>query len=229
MKKIALVAAISISLMGCASMQNEDGSTKKSAAYGGIGAAVGAVAGALLGHDNRAQGAAIGAALGGLAGAGYGHYADKQEAELKKSLAGTGVEVQRSGDDLKIVMPGNLTFPSGQSKLTPQADWELGKVAESLKQFPDTRVEIVGHTDSVGSDEKNLELSTERAISVGKFFTSNGVERSRIRAVGAGPKEPIASNSTEQGRAANRRVEIKLRAPTPEEVQKSGSSAETAS
>lgn len=209
---LALVAAMAT---GCAQItpKDDDGSTNKTAAYGGLGALVGAVGGALINKDSRGKGALIGAVAGGAAGAGYGYYADKQEAELRKQMEGTGVQVQRQGDDLKLVMPGNITFATGSSSVSSQAEWTLGTVAESLRKYPGSNVEVSGHTDNVGSLASNNELSQARAISVAKILVGQGVEKSRIQVFGAGPTQPIASNSTEEGRQANRRVEIKLRAP----------------
>lgn len=217
MKKMKLITLALVAAMatGCAQItpKDDDGSTNKTAAYGGLGALVGAVGGALINHDNRGKGALIGAVAGGAAGAGYGYYADKQEAELRKQMEGTGVQVQRQGDDLKLVMPGNITFATGSAEVSQQAQWTLGTVAESLKKYQGSNVEVSGHTDNVGSLASNNELSQKRAISVAKILVGQGVEKSRIQVFGAGPTQPIASNSTEEGRQANRRVEIKLRAP----------------
>ncbi len=217
MKKMKLITLALAAAMatGCAQItpRDDDGSTNKTAAYGGLGALAGAVTGALINKDNRGKGALIGAAVGGIGGAGYGYYADKQEAELRKQMQGTGVEVQRQGDDLKLVMPGAITFPTGSWTVNSQAEWTLGTVADSLKKYPGSNVEVSGHTDNVGSLASNNELSQARAISVAKILVGQGVEKSRVQVFGAGPTQPIASNSTEEGRQANRRVEIKLRAP----------------
>ncbi|HHM8366124.1 TPA: OmpA family protein [Pseudomonas aeruginosa] len=217
MKKMKLISLALVAAMatGCAQMtpHDDDGSTNKTAAYGGLGALVGAVGGALINHDNRGKGALIGAVAGGAAGAGYGYYADKQEEELRKQMEGTGVQVQRQGDDLKLVMPGNITFATGSAEVSQQAQWTLGTVAESLRKYPGSNVEVSGHTDNVGSLASNNELSQARAISVAKILVGQGVEKSRVQVFGYGPTQPIASNSTEEGRQANRRVEIKLKAP----------------
>lgn len=217
MKKLKLISLVLVTAMatGCAQItpKDDDGSTNKTAAYGGLGALVGAVGGALINNDNRGKGALIGAVAGGAAGAGYGYYADKQEVELRKQMEGTGVQVQRQGDDLKLVMPGNITFATGSSSVSSQAEWTLGTVADSLKKYPGSNVEVSGHTDNVGSLASNNELSQARAISVAKILVGQGVQKSRVQVFGAGPTQPIASNSTEEGRQANRRVEIKLRAP----------------
>lgn len=217
MKKLissALILSI-ISLAGCANLgpTDQDGSRNQTLTWGSIGTIAGAAAGALINKDNRRKGALIGAGIGGLAGAGYGVYADRQEAELHKATAGTGIEVQRQGDDIKLVMPGAITFNTGSTELSPAAQFNLDKLAGSFRQYGDNNIEVTGHTDSVGSNASNIELSQKRAISVGKHLIGQGIDKNRIQVYGAGPSQPIASNSSEEGRAQNRRVEIKLKAP----------------
>lgn len=217
MKKLissALILSI-ISLAGCANLgpTDQDGSRNQTLTWGSIGTIAGAAAGALINQDNRGKGALIGAGIGGLAGAGYGVYADRQEAELRKATAGTGIEVQRQGDDIKLVMPGAITFQTGSTELSPAAQFNLDKLVSSFKQYGDNNIEVTGHTDSVGSNASNIELSQKRAISVGKHLISQGIAKERIQVYGAGPSQPIASNGTEEGRAQNRRVEIRLKAP----------------
>lgn len=217
MKKIisaSLIISI-ISLAGCANLgpTDQDGSRNQTLTWGSIGTIAGAAAGALINKDNRGKGALIGAGIGGLAGAGYGVYADRQEAELRKATAGTGIEVQRQGDDIKLVMPGAITFNTGSTELSPAAQFNLDKLVTSFKQYGDNNIEVTGHTDSVGSNASNIELSQKRAISVGKHLISQGIAKERIQVYGAGPSQPIASNSSEEGRAQNRRVEIRIKAP----------------
>lgn len=217
MKKLissALILSI-ISLAGCANLgpTDQDGSRNQTLTWGSIGTIAGAAAGALINKDNRGKGALIGAGIGGLAGAGYGVYADRQEAELRKATAGTGIEVQRQGDDIKLVMPGAITFNTGSTELSPAAQFNLDKLAGSFRQYGENNIEVTGHTDSVGSNASNIELSQKRAISVGKHLIGQGIDKNRIQVYGAGPSQPIASNSSEEGRAQNRRVEIKLKAP----------------
>jgi outer membrane protein OmpA-like peptidoglycan-associated protein len=204
-----------LSLAGCAGIgpTDQDGSRNQTLTWGSIGTLAGAAAGALINQDNRGKGALIGAGIGGLAGAGYGAYADRQEAELRKATAGTGIEVQRQGDDIKLVMPGAITFNTGSTELSPAAQFNLDKLAGSFRQYGDNNIEVTGHTDSVGSNASNIELSQKRAISVGKYLIGQGIDKNRIQVYGAGPSQPIASNSSEEGRAQNRRVEIKLKAP----------------
>lgn len=217
MKKLitaSLILSI-LSLAGCAGIgpTDQDGSRNQTLTWGSIGTLAGAAAGALINQDNRGKGALIGAGIGGLAGAGYGAYADRQEAELRKATAGTGIEVQRQGDDIKLVMPGAITFNTGSTELSPAAQFNLDKLASSFRQYGDNNIEVTGHTDSVGSNASNIELSQKRAISVGKHLIGQGIDKNRIQVYGAGPSQPIASNLSEEGRAHNRRVEIKLKAP----------------
>ena len=184
----------------------------KAGIYGGIGAATGAVIGAATSSKkDRTKGALIGAAVGGAAGGGYGYYVDTQEAKLRQTLQGTGVQVQRNGDDLKLIMPGNITFASNSADISSSFYPTLNSLVLVFKEFNKNGVNIVGHTDSTGSLELNQSLSQRRAQSVANYLTANGVPGQRISAYGAGPSQPIASNASEAGRAQNRRVEINLR------------------
>lgn len=210
MKKLVSATLIAAALTGCASMKNDDGSLNKTTSYGGLAALAGGVAGALINHNNPGQGALIGAAIAGSAGAGYGYYVDKQEAELRESMKGSGVEVERDGDQLKLVMPGSITFATGKSEIQPSFQHTLNQLAANFKQFQDSDLIVTGHTDSVGSYETNQLLSARRADSVSQFLRSNGVDSSRLQTLGAGSSSPIAPNDTAEGRAQNRRVEIKL-------------------
>ena len=184
----------------------------KAGIYGGIGAATGAVIGAATSSKkDRTKGALIGAAVGGAAGGGYGYYVDTQEAKLRQTLQGTGVQVQRNGDDLKLIMPGNITFASNSADISSSFYPTLNSLVLVFKEFNKNGVNIVGHTDSTGSQELNQSLSQRRAQSVANYLTANGVPGQRSSAYGAGPSQPIASNATDAGRAQNRRVEINLR------------------
>ena len=216
---IAVSAAVLLS--GCASQNpydNQPPSSNKTATYGGLGALAGAAAGALISHDNRGKGALIGAAIGGASGAGYGYYADKQEEELRRSMQGTGVQVQRQGDQIKLIMPGNITFATDSAEIVSNFYAPLNNLASSFKQFNQNTIEIVGFTDSTGSRQYNMDLSQRRAQSVAKYLTAQGVDGSRLSTRGAGPDQPIASNATADGRAQNRRVEVNLR-PLPGQQQ----------
>jgi outer membrane protein OmpA-like peptidoglycan-associated protein len=219
--RLLLVASAVALLAGCASQNpydNQPPSSNKTATYGGLGALAGAAAGALINHDNRGKGALIGAAIGGASGAGYGYYADKQEAELRRSMQGTGVEVQRDGDQIKLIMPGNITFATDSAEIVSNFYAPLNNLGSSFKQFSQNNIEIVGFTDSTGSRQYNMELSQRRAQSVANYLTAQGVDGARLSTRGAGPDQPIANNATADGRAQNRRVEVNLR-PVPGQPQ----------
>ena len=219
--RLLIAASTAVLLAGCASQNpydNQPPSSNKTATYGGLGALAGAAAGALINHDNRGKGALIGAAIGGASGAGYGYYADKQEAELRQSMQGTGVEVQRQGDQIKLIMPGNITFATDSSEIVSNFYAPLNNLASSFKQFNQNSIEIVGFTDSTGSRQHNMDLSQRRAQSVANYLTAQGVDGTRLSTRGAGPDQPIASNATADGRAQNRRVEVNLR-PLPGQPQ----------
>ncbi len=212
--------AAAILLVGCATTDPYSGQTQRSSTMtgAGVGAAVGAAAGALSGSGStsRRDRALIGAAVGAAAGAGIGAYMDRQEQQLRESMRGTGVEVERRGDDIVLNMPSSVTFGFDSSELTVQARNALNDVANVLTQYTDTRVNIAGHTDSTGSVSDNQRLSERRAESVGNYLAQSGVARNRLYRTGYGPSQPIATNATEEGRAQNRRVEITL---TPIESQ----------
>ncbi|KTC49324.1 cell envelope biogenesis protein OmpA [Pseudomonas putida] len=218
---ITAAAAIAL-LSGCASQnpyENQgqaQGSSgiSKTAKYGGLGALAGAVAGAAIDHNNRGKGALIGAAVAGAASAGYGYYADRQEAALRESMANTGVEVQRQGDQIKLIMPGNITFATDSSNISSSFYTPLNNLGNSFKQFNENNIEIVGYTDSTGSRQHNMDLSLQRAQAVSNYLTAQGVDGSRLSVRGAGPDQPIASNADANGRAQNRRVEVNLK-PIP--------------
>ncbi|MGA4636287.1 OmpA family protein [Pseudomonas solani] len=211
-----IIAATAVALLsGCASQnpyenQAPSQGVSKTATYGGLGALAGAIAGAAINHDNRGKGALIGAAVAGAAGAGYGYYADKQEAELRRSMEGTGVQVQRQGDNINLVMPGNITFATNSADIASNFYTPLNNLANSFKQYDQNSIEIVGHTDSTGSHQYNVNLSQLRAQSVANYLMAQGVNGARLSSRGMGPDQPVASNATEAGRSQNRRVEIKL-------------------
>ena len=182
----------------------------------GRGAAIGAVAGAVLGAatgdsaTERRQRALAGAAVGAAAGAGVGAYQDRQEAELRKKMAGTGVQVERQGDNFLLNMPSGITFDFDRYDLKPEFRPVLDNLATTLNEYNQTRIEVTGHTDSMGSDAYNQTLSQNRANAVAGYLGGRGIASSRMIVTGAGESRPIASNDTEEGRAANRRVEITL-------------------
>ncbi|MEE4209293.1 MAG: OmpA family protein [Parvularcula sp.] len=216
-KSLMAVAALSLSagLVGCTTnpYTGEQQATK-TARNAGIGAVGGAIAGAVIGNNtgggDAGKGAAIGAAVGGLAGGGIGVYQDRQEQALRQELASTGVRVQRNGNNITLIMPGNITFATNESTIRQDFFPVLSSVAKVIDEYDQTMVLVEGHTDSTGSDSYNDDLSVRRAVSVGNYLAAQGVLASRIDARGYGERQPIATNDTESGRSANRRVEIDL-------------------
>lgn len=182
----------------------------------GRGAAIGAVAGAVLGAASggdateRRQRATVGAAAGAAIGGGIGVYQDRQEAALRRQMAGTGVEVERQGDNITLNMPSGITFDFARYDLKPEFRPVLDNLSTTLNEYNQTRIEVTGHTDSVGSDASNMTLSQNRANAVAGYLGGRGVASSRMVVTGAGETRPVASNDTDSGRAQNRRVEITL-------------------
>ena len=214
--KLALLGAtLAAFTAGCASYTgqtndpNDPNRTKRGAL---IGAGIGAVAGLLSGDDavERRQRAMVGAGIGALAGGSIGAYQDRQEAELRRQTAGTGIDVSRDGDVIKLNLPDGVTFDFAKYDLKPQFYPALNTVAATLKEYNQTIVEVSGHTDSIGSDAANQTLSERRANAVAGYLMGQGVQRERLEIVGMGERYPVASNDTDSGRALNRRVEIRL-------------------
>lgn len=216
MKKVigsALIAAAVVT-SGCATYNPYTGEKQTSKAT--TGAAIGAAVGAIIGvatSDNakeRKERAIKGAGIGAITGGGVGYYMDVQEAKLRQKLEASGVSVTRDGDNIILNMPGNITFDTNQSNVKESFKPVLDSVAEVLKEYKSTMIQVGGHTDSTGSDQYNLMLSQNRAQAVANVLTGFGVEPVRTDVVGFGETSPIASNSTESGRAQNRRVELIL-------------------
>ena len=184
--------------------------TLKGGILGGLGgAAGGAVLGRVIGgKSGTAKGAILGAAIGGAGGALIGRKMDKQAAELRRDLEGATVE--RVGEGIKITFASGILFASNSSTLTSAATGNIDELATTLQKYADTNITIDGHTDSSGSDAINQPLSQRRAQAVANELTSKGVDNSRITATGYGSSQPVAPNTTEAGKAANRRVEVAI-------------------
>jgi outer membrane protein OmpA-like peptidoglycan-associated protein len=208
---IAAVVLVGLLLSSCQTQNAYTGEqqTSSTAKGAGVGAIAGALIGALAGGSR--QSALIGAGVGALAGGAVGSYMDAEEKKLRQQLQGTGVSVTRSGDNLILNMPGNITFATNQSDVKSQFFPVLNSVALVLKEYEKTLVDVVGFTDSTGSLQLNQQLSQARAASVGQYLQSQGVMAQRLQTQGMGPQYPIASNETADGRQANRRVELVLR------------------
>ncbi|MGB7453616.1 MAG: OmpA family protein [Lysobacterales bacterium] len=186
--------------------------TSNAAKGAAIGAAVGVATGLITGDDSkeRKKRALILGGVGAIAGGGVGVYMDKQEMKLRQTLENTGVSIVRVGDNITLVMPGNITFGVDSSDINSGFYEVLDSVALVLVEYKKTLVEVAGHTDSTGSEEHNQSLSERRAASVAKYLVSRSVLADRLITIGAGERYPVASNETKEGRQLNRRVEINI-------------------
>lgn len=201
---LSLVAA-ALAAAGCSSMSERERGTAQGA---GTGAVAGAVIGSVTG-GSAGRGALIGGALGAVAGNLWSKRMEDKREALARASEGTGVQVARTDDNrLKLNVPSDVSFDTGRADIKPQMRPVLDEVGRNLD--PNVRLTIVGHTDSTGSDAVNDPLSRERALAVRDYLASRGVATSRVSVAGRGSHEPVASNDTESGRAANRRVEIFL-------------------
>ena len=211
-KIIALLAAASLTAACTTDPFTGERKVSNTAAGAGIGAGLGALAGLAVGGSRRAQRNAvlIGTGVGALAGGGIGAYMDNQEAEIRRQLQGTGVSVTRIGDTIVLNMPSNITFDVDQDAVKGSFYPVLNSVALVLNKYNRTVVDVDGHTDSTGDDSYNFGLSQRRALAVADYLNGQGVDGRRFSVVGFGESRPIASNDTADGRAANRRVEIRL-------------------
>ena len=211
--KFIMTLALSLIVVSCTTTNPETGKTQasKTTIGAGAGAAAGAVLGQIIGKDTK--GTVIGTAAGAAVGAVIGNVFDKQEAKLREDLKGTGVEVTRTAEgEIKLVAPENVTFATNSSTISSRFTNTLDSIASVLKEYPDSNITVSGHTDSTGNDAINNPLSVNRANSVANYLKQEGIASSRITAVGYGSKQPVASNSPSDGRAQNRRVEIKITA-----------------
>ena len=184
--------------------------SQKGAIGGVLGAVAGYFAGDIIGGKRDRTERAIGAGVGAVAAAAIGTYMDKQEADLRRKTQGTGIVVEREGDELVLTMPAGITFPINSYEIQPQFYSTLDQVAQTLAAYPSTLIDVYGHTDPSGGDAINIPLSKNRAESVANYLTQRGVNRTRIATQGFGSSQPIASNATEAGRQQNRRVELRV-------------------
>ena len=213
-----IAAAALLTTSACVTDPNTGEKKISRTAIGGLG---GVVAGGLLGGlIGGKTGRIIGAGIGGVAGAAVGYQMDKQIKELKEQTAGSGVDVTETdnGSAILVNLPDGVTFDVGSSTLKPEFRATLDKVAQSLIQYPNSLVDVYGHTDSTGSDAFNQTLSESRARTVMNYLISRGVPASRLRSQGFGETMPVASNDTADGRQRNRRVEIKIVPVTQDDV-----------
>jgi outer membrane protein OmpA-like peptidoglycan-associated protein len=214
---VATFAAVSlVSLSGCVTDPNTGERKISRTAIGGVG---GALAGYLLGGVIGGKTARIvGAGIGGVAGGAVGYQLDQQIKELREQTAGSGIDVSSDGQSILVNLPNGVTFPVDSYTIQPNFRATLDDIAASMVRYPNSLVDVYGHTDSTGSDTYNQSLSEQRARAVADYLIVRGVGAGRIRSQGFGETQPIASNDTEQGRAANRRVEIKIVPISQDEV-----------
>ena len=209
----AIGLAISILFVtGCADLSPRERGTAQGA---GIGAVAGAVIGSATG-GSAGSGALIGGALGAVGGNLWSKRMEDRRSAMEQATRGTSVEVSRTADNqLKLNIPNDISFDTGSYTIKPQMRAVLDPFANSLRDDPAARIAIIGHTDNAGSDAVNNPLSVERAQSVRDYLTTRGISGARVETAGRGEREPVADNSTEGGRAKNRRVEIFLRELAP--------------
>lgn len=216
MRKLIAVGVMAIAATACTttdpySGQQKTSNTTRGAVIGGI---VGAAAGALTNTsdgEQTAKNAALGAAAGAAIGGGVGNYMDRQEAELRADLESSGVRVVRNGDNIDLIMPGNITFGVDRADIRPAFYDTLNDISTVLQKYNATTVLVEGHTDSTGSEKYNLDLSISRAESVGNYLAGQGVAVPRIRALGYGETRlAVQPEVSEADRQANRRVEIRI-------------------
>jgi outer membrane protein OmpA-like peptidoglycan-associated protein len=206
---ITVVGILSIAITGCISSTDPHKKAKQGAA---IGAASGAVVGAVVGHQsgNRNTGAAVGAVVGAGIGTAIGYKMDKQQAELERV---EGIEVERTAEDqINVTIKNDILYDFDSSTLRPGSRATLDEMADVFSRYPETMIELAGHTDSVGTVAYNQRLSEQRSRTVGNYLTMQGVSSSRINAIGYGAEYPRATNETAEGRQLNRRVEIRIQA-----------------
>ncbi len=198
---IALVAGL-----GLSACTNPDGTANNTGTGIAAGAGIGAVLGRAIGGDGR--GAVIGGLIGAGIGGAIGDDLDRQEAALRQQMGGSGVSIVNTGSQLIVTLPEAITFPVDSAQLRSSFVGSLNALARNLQQYPNTTVEVVGHTDSTGAASYNQQLSERRAMSVRSVLLNAGVSGGRLRAFGQGENNPVASNATQAGRQQNRRVEI---------------------
>jgi len=207
---IGLVVAM-LPLSACVTDPETGKRTISKAAIGGVGGALGGyLLGDLVGGRRDRTEKILGAGIGALAGAGVGYYMDEQERKLRQQTAGTGINVIRDGDNLVLDMPSEITFGVDSANIDPGFRITLDQLASTLTQYEKTYVDVLGHTDSTGSDAYNQALSERRASAVADYLSTRGVQSARLAARGYGESQPKASNLDAAGRSANRRVEIRL-------------------
>lgn len=206
-----------ITVSACVTDPNTGERKVSRTAIGGVGGAgLGYLLGSVIGGSTARI---LGAGIGGVAGGAIGYQKDKQIRELRESTAGSGIDVTESGDGILLNLP-DVTFAVDSTEISPAFQSALSRVAQSMIQYPDSLVDVYGHTDSTGSDQYNLDLSQRRADAVSRYLISRGVSSARLQAKGMGESYPVADNTTADGRSRNRRVEVKITPVSQDDVQR---------
>ena len=221
MIRLATLASIgALTLTGCVTDPETGQKRISKAAIGGIGGALGGyLLGDLIGGRNSRTEEILGAGIGAVAGAGIGNYMDQQEKKLRERTAGTGIDVERQGDQLVLNMPGDVTFDLNSAMVKSQFRSALDNVAATLAEYPSTYIDVYGHTDSQGSDSYNQGLSERRAASVADYLGGRGVNRARMATMGYGESQlKCAPERTQADYQCNRRVEIRIAPVTQNDV-----------
>ena len=211
--RVVLSALCTVSLVATSACVTDPNTGHRKVSRTAIGAGAGIVGGLVIGGLlGGGTGRIIGAGIGGLAGASIGYTMDKQIKELKERTAGSGVDVKAVDDGQAILvnLPNGVTFDTDSTLIKPGFRDTLDTVAASLNTYPNSLIDVYGHTDATGTDGYNQTLSENRARVVADYLVSKGVNQARIRSTGFGKTQPVATNDTPEGRAANRRVEIKI-------------------
>jgi outer membrane protein OmpA-like peptidoglycan-associated protein len=214
---LAVLSLVTVS--ACVTDPNTGEQKVSRTAIGGVGgAALGYLLGGLIGGKTARI---VGAGIGGVAGGAVGYKMDQQIKELKEQTAGSGVDVTETPDGQSILvnLPNGVTFPVDSATISPTFQTTLDQIAASLTTYPDSLIDVMGHTDSTGADAYNLDLSKRRAEAVANYLALRGVSRARIATMGYGEQYPVADNATEEGRALNRRVEIRITPVSQDEVE----------
>ena len=210
-KLSVVLLAAALPLAACTTNPETGNKRISKSVFGGLGGALGGyLLGDLIGGKQDRTEKILGAGIGAVAGAGVGYYMDEQEKKLRRQTAGTGVGVTRDGNELVLDMPSEVTFATGSANLDPAFRTTLDNVAATLAEYEKTYVDVLGHTDSTGSDAFNQSLSEQRSGTVANYLSQRGVQQARLETKGYGESQPRASNTTVEGRASNRRVEIRL-------------------